>query len=305
MASAELSGPADAPEALGEQVSACWRSRTRRRSWPSARQEADAAPGCLTRRSSSPVRCAQADARWRRRGALGREAVVLPLLEIFPLEDQSPLQAALAALPSYALVAFVSPNAIDAAFAHIKAWPQGWRWRCWAKAAAPRWRATASTRPTPPSSARRTPPQRFRKPAAAARPGRAGRPPGADRARRERARTDGRRPARRRRRGRYRGRLPAQRAALDAGTGATAPLAGAAERLDNHEFRSAARPVGPAATEPSWAGPEALLWQNATAARLIVPHARIAETAQALGTARVTLTGSGDERLLAALQSRP
>jgi uroporphyrinogen-III synthase len=37
---------------------------------------------------------------------------------------------------------------------------------------------------------------------------------------------------------------------------------------------------------------------------LIVPHARIAETARALGLARITLTGSGDERLLAALQSR-
>jgi uroporphyrinogen-III synthase len=38
--------------------------------------------------------------------------------------------------------------------------------------------------------------------------------------------------------------------------------------------------------------------------RLIVPHARIAETASALGFGTVTLTGSGDERLLAALQSR-
>jgi uroporphyrinogen-III synthase len=37
---------------------------------------------------------------------------------------------------------------------------------------------------------------------------------------------------------------------------------------------------------------------------LIVPHARIAETASALGFNAVTLTGSGDERLLAALQSR-
>jgi uroporphyrinogen-III synthase len=37
---------------------------------------------------------------------------------------------------------------------------------------------------------------------------------------------------------------------------------------------------------------------------LIVPHARIAETASALGFSAVTLTGSGDERLLAALQSR-
>jgi uroporphyrinogen-III synthase len=38
---------------------------------------------------------------------------------------------------------------------------------------------------------------------------------------------------------------------------------------------------------------------------LIVPHARIAETARLLGLSRVTLTGSGDDRLLAALQSRP
>jgi uroporphyrinogen-III synthase len=35
---------------------------------------------------------------------------------------------------------------------------------------------------------------------------------------------------------------------------------------------------------------------------LIVPHARIAETAN-LGFSKLTLTGSGDERLLAALQS--
>jgi uroporphyrinogen-III synthase len=35
-----------------------------------------------------------------------------------------------------------------------------------------------------------------------------------------------------------------------------------------------------------------------------VPHARIHETARALGFTRLTLTGSGDERLLAALQSQ-
>jgi uroporphyrinogen-III synthase len=39
--------------------------------------------------------------------------------------------------------------------------------------------------------------------------------------------------------------------------------------------------------------------------RVIVPHARIAETAASLGLTRLTLCGSGDERLLAALQSRP
>jgi uroporphyrinogen-III synthase len=57
--------------------------------------------------------------------ALGREAVVLPLLEILPLADVSALRAALADLSGYALVAFVSPNAIDAAFAHIERWPDG------------------------------------------------------------------------------------------------------------------------------------------------------------------------------------
>src|SRR5438067_5016487 len=55
--------------------------------------------------------------------ALGRTPVVLPLLEIAPLLDTSLLQAALADLERYALVAFVSPNAIDAALAHVRAWP--------------------------------------------------------------------------------------------------------------------------------------------------------------------------------------
>jgi uroporphyrinogen-III synthase len=49
----------------------------------------------------------------------------LPLLDISPLPDQAPLVAALAELADYALVAFVSPNAIDAAFAHIARWPDG------------------------------------------------------------------------------------------------------------------------------------------------------------------------------------
>jgi uroporphyrinogen-III synthase len=67
---------------------------------------------------------AQAEPLARAVAALGRDAVVLPLLDIEPLTDQSMLKAALARLPDYALVAFVSPNAIDAAFAHIDAWPE-------------------------------------------------------------------------------------------------------------------------------------------------------------------------------------
>lgn len=62
---------------------------------------------------------AQAEPLAQRLRAAGHDAVVLPLLEIGPVADAAPLRAALAALPSYALVAFVSPNAIDAAFAHL------------------------------------------------------------------------------------------------------------------------------------------------------------------------------------------
>ena len=55
--------------------------------------------------------------------AAGRDAVVFPLLEILPLPDTSALKAALKDIGNYAMVAFVSPNAIDAAFAHIERWP--------------------------------------------------------------------------------------------------------------------------------------------------------------------------------------
>jgi uroporphyrinogen-III synthase len=55
--------------------------------------------------------------------ALGREAIVFPLLEIFPLLDDYALRAALSQLDDYALVAFVSPNAIDAAFRLVQFWP--------------------------------------------------------------------------------------------------------------------------------------------------------------------------------------
>jgi len=47
------------------------------------------------------------------------------MLDIFPLEDQSHLAATLADLKRFAMVAFVSPNAIDAALAHIASWPAG------------------------------------------------------------------------------------------------------------------------------------------------------------------------------------
>jgi uroporphyrinogen-III synthase len=69
---------------------------------------------------------AQAESLAQAVAALGRRPVILPLLEIAPLDDTSALRAALARLECYALVAFVSPNAVDAAFAHVAQWPQGW-----------------------------------------------------------------------------------------------------------------------------------------------------------------------------------
>lgn len=66
----------------------------------------------------------QANALAQRVSALGREVVVFPLLEIHPLSDTSALQAALSDLGSYAMVSFVSPNAISAAFAVQKNWPK-------------------------------------------------------------------------------------------------------------------------------------------------------------------------------------
>ena len=68
---------------------------------------------------------AQAEALAPRIAALGLRPVLFPLLEILQLADSRPLQAAFARLDDYALVMFVSPNAIDAAFRHIASWPAG------------------------------------------------------------------------------------------------------------------------------------------------------------------------------------
>ncbi len=55
--------------------------------------------------------------------ATGRQVIVFPLLEIQPLSDSMPLRQTLDHLMDYALVAFVSPNAIDAAFSVVRSWP--------------------------------------------------------------------------------------------------------------------------------------------------------------------------------------
>jgi uroporphyrinogen-III synthase len=64
-------------------------------------------------------------ARLRRAGV---EAVALPLIGIAPMADAAPLQGAWAGLAAYRLVVFVSPNAVQYAFAQRPAgqvWPPG------------------------------------------------------------------------------------------------------------------------------------------------------------------------------------
>lgn len=57
--------------------------------------------------------------------ARGRQAILFPLLEIHALSENAGLDAELARLTGYALVAFVSPNAIDAVFRRLPGWPPG------------------------------------------------------------------------------------------------------------------------------------------------------------------------------------
>ena len=59
-----------------------------------------------------------------RLAAAGIVTLDFPLIDIAPVADEAPLRAALASLERYALVVFVSPNAIDHAFAKSGAiWP--------------------------------------------------------------------------------------------------------------------------------------------------------------------------------------
>jgi uroporphyrinogen-III synthase len=67
---------------------------------------------------------AQAEALALRLSASGCPVRLFPLLEIQPLVDTAELSATLAKLNDYAMVAFVSPNAIDAVFAHLTGWPK-------------------------------------------------------------------------------------------------------------------------------------------------------------------------------------
>lgn len=279
--------------------------------------------------------------------ALGMPVELLPLLDIEPLPDQSALLAALARLcaptPGYAMVAFVSPNAIDAAFAHIKQWPsavtlavlgEGSRMALAAHGITPDRFDIVSPADNGHSDSEHLL-QTLDLPALKDQPvliirGESGRELMADGLRAAGARVDVV--------AAYRRSVPRLTPTLEATLRrllgqTTRPAqrtqpAQPAQLTQPAELSQPTQPTPPPQPTPSnvWVitSSEALRGLCALLAELdekrpggasdyvvsmqqqhlIVPHARIAETARDLGFSRLTLTGSGDERLLTALQSR-
>ena len=242
---------------------------------------------------------AQAQALAQAVAAQGRKAVVLPLLEIAPLPDASALRAALAGLPAYALVAFVSPNAIDAALSHVPAWPPGVPIGIvgeGSRAALARHGITSdnTTIYAPPDPAFSDSEHLLASLDLAAFAGgrvlivrgESGRELMADTLRAAGAQVDSV--------AAYRRSVPV----LD--DGLARELSALLAAPNDWIITSSEALRGLAALVQQLdpvAGTVRLHRQH-----LVVPHARIAETARALGCSRVTLTGSGDARLLAAIQ---
>jgi uroporphyrinogen-III synthase len=245
---------------------------------------------------------AQAEPFARRVAAAGREAIIFPLLEILPLQDTRALQAVLENLTQYAMVAFVSPNAIDAVFSLLQQWPsevaigvmgEGSRAALAQHGVVPESATIISPRDT-----RRTDSQTLleamdldalRGKRVLIVRGESGRELLAD-ALRSRGVPVTQVAA-------YRRCAPA----LDAT--ARAALASLLEReadwiiTSSEALRILMQMVRQVAGD---AGVVKMQHQN-----LVVPHIRIAETARAQGFVNVALVGSGDEHLFAALQSRP
>ncbi|NML61756.1 uroporphyrinogen III synthase [Massilia sp. RP-1-19] len=233
--------------------------------------------------------------------ALGRKPVLLPLLEISPLDDHTALRAELAGLDAFAMVAFVSPNAIDAAFAFIDQWPAGVTIAVVGEGS----RAALARHGLTDANATIVSP-------------------------RDPSRSDSENLLQ----ALDLGALAGQRVLIVRGqsgrelmadglraAGATVSTVAAYRRsVPPMTPELAATLAGLIAAPKDWiiTSSEALrglmtllheLDPEAAVAKmqqqhLIVPHARIAETANTLGLTRLTLTGSGDERLLAALQSQ-
>jgi uroporphyrinogen-III synthase len=244
---------------------------------------------------------AQAGGLARGVAALGRTPVLLPLLDIAPLDDQTELAQVLAGLAGYALVAFVSPNAIDAAFAHIRAWPPGVTLAVLgegSRAALAKHGISAAnaTIVSPPDASRSDSENLLQSLDLAALAGRrvlivrgeSGRELMADGFAAAGAEVT--------KVAAYRRRVPPL----------TAELAHTLRTLlarPNDWIITSSEALRGLLELLGQLDPQAAV-EKMQHQHLIVPHARIAETARALGLTRVTLTGSGDERLLAALQSQ-
>jgi uroporphyrinogen-III synthase len=246
---------------------------------------------------------AQAEPLAARVVALGRSVEVLPLLEISPLPNQAPLRAALADLTPYALVAFVSPNAIDAAFAHIASWPKGLRAAVVGEGSRVALLAHGLTEgdivsPADPAQSdtehllQALDLSGLRRKRVLLVRGESGRELMGDSFRAAGADVTV---------------LPAYRRGVPALTPALAArlraLLGTEPEPNDWLITSSEALRGLAQLTEQLDGPASVakLQQQ----HLIVPHSRIAATAAFLGCQRVTLTASGDEGLLAALQSRP
>jgi len=241
--------------------------------------------------------------------ALGRQVELLPLLEITPLPDTSQLQATLSRLADYALVAFVSPNAIDAAFAHIRRWPSGVTLAVLGEGSRAALSAYGITSEavhivSPADSANSDSEhllQTLDLPALQGRKvlivrGESGRELMADGLRAAGAEVEVV--------AAYRRAIPELTPELQARLShllaqqndwiitSSEALRGLLDLLEKMDSQA---PAG---------APQHGYVVSMQQQHLILPHARIADTATQLGFTRLTLTGSGDERLLGALQSR-
>lgn len=248
---------------------------------------------------------AQADGLAQAVRALGRTAEVLPLLEIAPVDDPAPLRAALAALHEYALAVFVSPNAVDAAFAHLEAWPpavplavvgEGSR----AALARHGVAAPAHTIHSPLDPAHADSEHLLQSLDLALFAGRrvlivrgdGGRELLADALRAAGATVEA---------------VAAYRRATPVLTDELGARLRALLAQPNDWIITSSEALRGLAGLVAALGPpqfQAQYQERFERQRLVVPHARIAETAHALGLRQVTLTGSGDARILAALQSQ-
>jgi uroporphyrinogen-III synthase len=240
----------------------------------------------------------QAEPLARAVAALGREPVLLPLLEISALAEdgQDGLRRVLGDLASYALVAFVSPNAIDASFAHIGRWPQGVDIAVvgeGSRAALAKYGVgDGSVRIHCPKDPAHSDSEHLLQALDMAQlagrrvlvvRGEGGRELMPDALREAGALVDTV--------ASYRRAVPALTPELETRLGGLLAAPNDWIITSSEALRGLVSLVAPA------------LQDQLRRQHLIVPHARIHETACALGFTSITLTGSGDERLLAALQS--